>query len=87
MEALKSLNPFTGEMIGSYAQHTTAELEDVIQAAHSTFKMWSQNDHQTRCLFIEKLGAELEKNKHRLASLITGEMGKPLKESLADLVI
>ncbi len=85
MEALKSLNPFTGEMIGSYAQHTTAELEDVIQAAHSTFKMWSQNDHQTRCLFIEKLGAELEKNKHRLASLITGEMGKPLKESLAEI--
>ena len=85
METLKSLNPFTGEMIGSYGQYTTDLLEDMIQAAHSTFKLWSRNEHQSRCLLIEKLGEELEINKQRLAALITSEMGKPLKESLAEI--
>ncbi|MDD4373842.1 MAG: NAD-dependent succinate-semialdehyde dehydrogenase [Bacteroidales bacterium] len=82
---LQSFNPFTGNLIESYPEHSDREVEIIIENQSSRFKNWKKTDLNDRSKIIAQLGKILQKEQNNLARLITSEMGKPITESLAEV--
>lgn len=82
---LKSINPFTGKEIAVYPEFTTEELNIKIETSHNAHLTWRSFDYTTRGEKMKLLANLLLENKLEMAKLITSEMGKILKESLAEI--
>jgi len=82
---LKSINPFTGKEIAVYPEFTTEELNIKIETSHNAHLTWRSFDFTTRAEKMKLLANLLLENKKEMAKLITSEMGKIFKESLAEI--
>ena len=82
----ESLNPATGEVIGRYADATTADADAAIQAARHAFDRghWAQ-DPRRRQLALLAWADALERDADELATLLTRENGKVLAQSRGEL--
>lgn len=64
--AYRSINPFTGELLQSFGQHTDAQMESALAKAESTFQdVWSKATFLERAAICEpcrgpNVGAEGE---------------------------
>jgi acyl-CoA reductase-like NAD-dependent aldehyde dehydrogenase len=81
----KSTNPATGEVIGTYPEHTAHEVERRVQSAWDGWRQWSRTKVEERTAFLLRLGELLEKRAEEYGRLITSEMGKPLAEAIAEV--
>ncbi len=82
----KSINPWTGERLGSYAQHGDIQVNVALDKARLAFRHWSVNvPIFARTEPIAALAGLLRAQKEALALLITQEMGKLYRESLAEV--
>lgn len=82
--SIKTINPATEEIIAEYQNITEADLKSKIAKSREAFSKW-KTDSKNRTMFLHLLSEELRKNKESLAKVATQEMGKPLKESLAEV--
>ncbi|MDE1769609.1 MAG: NAD-dependent succinate-semialdehyde dehydrogenase [Thaumarchaeota archaeon] len=82
--SIKTINPATEEIIKEYPVITESELKNKITKSREAFSKWKV-DPKKRSMFLHLLSEELRKNKEYLAKIATQEMGKPLKESLAEV--
>ena len=82
--SIKTINPATEEIIKEYQVITEDELKNKIAKSREAFSKWKV-DPKKRSTFLHILSEELRKNKESLAKIATQEMGKPLKESLAEV--
>ena len=82
--SIKTINPATEEIIAEYQNITEADLKNKIAKSRDAFSKW-KTDSKKRAMFLHLLSEELRKNKESLAKVATQEMGKPLKESLAEV--
>lgn len=82
--SIKTVNPVTEEVIEEYQVITEAELKSKITKSRETYSKWKV-DPKKRSMFLHLLSEELRKNNISLAKTSTREMGKPLKESLAEV--
>jgi aldehyde dehydrogenase (NAD+) len=73
---IESINPTTGELIGSVKNTTTEEYEQILTAAQQAFLEWRQIPAPVRGDAIRRVGAALRENKDALGSLVSLEMGK-----------
>jgi len=73
---IESINPTTGELIGSVKNTTTEEYEQILTAAQEAFLEWRQIPAPVRGDAIRRVGAALRENKDALGSLVSLEMGK-----------
>ena len=80
-DALKTINPTTGEQIQSYPLMTDAQYTDAIKACHAAFEDWRHVPAKERATTIKKIGEALRNNADKLAKLMTEEMGKLLSQS------
>ena len=82
----ESINPATGEVIGRYADATTADADAAIQAARQAFDHghWAQ-DPRGRQLALLAWADALERDADELATLLTRENGKVLAQSRGEL--
>lgn len=85
MTVQQAVNPATGQAISSNPLHSETEVGDAIGRAHECFKSWRSVSVFERAAAIDKVASVILKNKDVYARLITLEMGKPLKESLAEV--
>lgn len=83
--SFKSYNPTTGELIGTYEEHSDAEIEHRLQQSFETWKVWSHTSLKDRCDFLLRLADVLEKNVDEYAALIVSEMGKPFAEAQGEV--
>ncbi|MEM7505000.1 MAG: aldehyde dehydrogenase family protein, partial [Pseudomonadota bacterium] len=74
--SIESLNPSTGELIGSVAGSTQAQYDQVIDAARGAFDEWRRIPAPVRGDAIRQVGDALRDNKDALGSLVSLEMGK-----------
>ena len=87
-ETFASTNPArTSELIGYYQQSTSADLEDAIEAALAARREWASTPAPERGDILLRTAVLLEQRKEELASLMTREMGKVLKETRGDVQI
>ncbi len=84
-EELVSVNPATGEAIGTVLQTNEDDYETVVQRAHETWKSWRMVPAPVRGLVIRDLADELRKYKEPLGKLVSLEMGKIYQEGLGEV--
>lgn len=83
--SFESINPTTGELLGSYPEHDTQEVERRLQSAWMGWKRWSRTPLAERTAFLVRLADLLETRAEEYARLITLEMGKPLAEATGEV--
>lgn len=82
---IETINPATGENITSYDVMEAHEIKRIVNDARNAFAKWKDIDLSERAAYMRKLGRIMRKNKDQYAKLITQEMGKPIKQSLAEI--
>jgi acyl-CoA reductase-like NAD-dependent aldehyde dehydrogenase len=85
-ETFTSTNPaHTSQVIGHYQKSTAADLEDAIDAALKAQPGWAATPAPERGEIMLRAALLLEQYKQELATLMTREMGKILRETLGDV--
>ncbi|MBM3403604.1 MAG: NAD-dependent succinate-semialdehyde dehydrogenase [Bacteroidetes bacterium] len=82
---MKSINPFTGQLIMEYREHTIEETGNILQKADGAWKTWKETGFSYRAGLFKKVAEILLKNKDEYARLMTSEMGKLFRESVAEV--
>ncbi len=82
---MRSINPYTEELMGEYALMTRAELDRVVEASRTAFPAWRSVPVEERAACVTRMGDHLRERKRTYAELITREMGKPIREALAEI--
>jgi acyl-CoA reductase-like NAD-dependent aldehyde dehydrogenase len=78
-------NPATGELIGTFAKSTEADVNAAVQAAHDAFQRWRLYPAPKRGEILYRVGQILIERKEELAREMTEEMGKVLQETRGDV--
>ena len=79
-------NPLDQSLIYQISDCGEQETKDAIQAANDAFVLWKSHTANERSNIIKKWHDLILENKHDLASIITLEQGKTLKESLGEIL-
>jgi succinate-semialdehyde dehydrogenase/glutarate-semialdehyde dehydrogenase len=82
---LQSINPFNQEIIQSYKEHSQNEINNIITDADITFKEGRQTNFVERSELLRNTASILKKNIEKYSKIITMEMGKPIRESRAEI--
>jgi succinate-semialdehyde dehydrogenase / glutarate-semialdehyde dehydrogenase len=82
---VETFNPATGQSLATYDETTEAEIEALLSTADTAAKAWRQRPVVERAELVAKLAAEMRARAPELARLATQEMGKPLKDSAAEV--
>ncbi|MDE3017013.1 MAG: NAD-dependent succinate-semialdehyde dehydrogenase [Pseudomonadota bacterium] len=80
-----SVNPATGEKIRDYPLHSAADVQAAIARAHECFLHWKTVSTDERARLLLRVAEILLTRKDGYARLIAREMGKPLKEAIAEV--
>jgi acyl-CoA reductase-like NAD-dependent aldehyde dehydrogenase len=83
--SFESKNPTTGELLGTYPEHTASEIDARLQNGWDGWKRWSHTPLSERTAFLLRLATLLEERAETYARLITTEMGKPVGEALGEV--
>jgi len=82
--AIATINPATGEVIKTFQPLSDIEIDKKVQRAVATFKAELKTPFSVRAQRMVKAAQIVERDKDKLAHLMTLEMGKPLKQALAE---
>lgn len=83
--SIATINPATEEIVKTFTPLTPEEIEQKLQLASSTFYSYRQTSLEYRQERLRKTADILEKSASQWAELITIEMGKPIKQALAEI--
>lgn len=81
----KSINPHNNELLGEYPTHTSSEIDQILDRSQLAQGKWKKENIKTRSDLLLKFSKVLSDNKQGIAELISLEMGKPIKESFAEI--
>ncbi len=84
-EVFNVLDPATGEVVGTAASASEADVSRAIEAAHAAFKVWSKVTPPDRGKVLKKAAALARQRADELGKLLTLEQGKPLKEAVGEI--
>lgn len=82
---LKSTNPFTGKLIEKFKEYPEETVDNILLQSTEAFDNWKGTSFEIRKSLMEKAAASLLLNIEDYAGTITAEMGKPVKESRAEV--
>src|ERR671923_2271743 len=82
---IETINPSNGKIIASYDNMSSEEISQKIKKARTAFEKWRKLDISERTAFMRSLGRVMRKNKDEYAILTTEEMGKPIRQSIAEI--
>jgi succinate-semialdehyde dehydrogenase/glutarate-semialdehyde dehydrogenase len=83
--SVETFNPATGERLAAYDETSSAELESILEHAHTAGRAWRATSLTDRAEILARLATELRAQSDTLALLATQEMGKPLSDSRAEV--
>jgi succinate-semialdehyde dehydrogenase/glutarate-semialdehyde dehydrogenase len=81
----ESVNPYTGERMASFPEHTDAQMEEALSRAHARFRSFGTIAGRTAVL--KRAAALMVERSEQLARIATAEMGKRIVESRAEAKI
>lgn len=83
--SMQSINPVNGKKNQSYEEYSSATVTAKIEETHSAWLKWRESDFSERISGLISLASNLRKRKRELAELMALEMGKPIKDGLAEV--
>ena len=85
MSTTTSVNPYTGEILKTYQNHSTREVKEILKAADIQFEEWRKTSFSERKKLILAVAEDLKANKREYAETITLEIGKPITQSILEV--
>ncbi|HEV8594320.1 MAG TPA: aldehyde dehydrogenase family protein, partial [Thermoplasmata archaeon] len=82
---LETINPATGEVLGSFPQATKEDVAAAVKAAKGAFEKWRKTPPPRRGEFLLEAARIFRRRKEELGRLVTMEMGKVLAEGRGDV--
>ena len=82
--SIESVNPATGETVRTYDEMTPQQTAAAVADAHEAWKAWRKTSFAERAKPMKKAAAILRERKAEFAKLMAIEMGKPLKQGVAE---
>src|SRR3989440_11327255 len=79
------INPATGEALAPYPIATAPQVRAKVEAARDAFRSWSRLDPKERAAFLLRFAEVLRNHKDGYAETMTLEMGKVIRESIAEV--
>jgi succinate-semialdehyde dehydrogenase / glutarate-semialdehyde dehydrogenase len=83
---LISTNPYTNSVINELEEYSEAKVEKLLTQSVDAFGEWKRTTFEFRSSLMGKAAALLRNNVHEYAGIITSEMGKPINESVAEII-
>lgn len=80
-----TLNPATGGALKDYEETSYPEIEAILAQAGAAASIWRHIAPAERSDTLRRLASALRASREELAYLATQEMGKPLRESVAEI--
>ena len=81
---LISINPANNKKINSYEEISKDSINQIIDSSFNTFLDWRNKSFSYRAKKMRHLAELLKQKKDLLGLLMTKEMGKPIKQSIAE---
>lgn len=85
MQQIETVNPATGKAIASYDNDSAEVVAQKVRKAREAFSGWKKLELGERADYMRKLGRVMRKNREDYAHVVTEEMGKPVRQSLAEI--
>lgn len=82
---MESINPHTGQRINAYKNHSDQEVNDLLLAADKAFAGWKKHSMEQRAVLMRVVATALREKKMVLAMLMADEMGKVIRDGLAEI--
>ncbi len=86
-ETFDSLNPATGEVVGSHPIHGAEAVEEAIARAHTAAVWWAGLGWKERKVRLLNIKGSLTRALNRMATLIHQETGKPVEDAQLEVVM
>ena len=83
---ITTINPATEEILAEYDAVTPEQVNHEVQDSRKIFEtIWKKFDISERAKLLRNLAHHLDHKKKEFATIITNEMGKPIRESIAEI--
>lgn len=86
MTLISSINPTTGKTIKEFQPYSEGQINTALKKADTAFHEWKERDVSERGELLNDVSKLLRGRKQELGELITLEMGKVVKQSVAEIV-
>ena len=81
---IEAVNPATGEVIKVYDEMTPEQAAAAVVEAHDAWRSWRRTPFAERATPMKRAASILRDRKDEFAKLMALEMGKPLKQGVAE---
>ena len=85
MALMCCINPATEEEIFHYTPASRDDVRGAVARARRAFQEWKEHSTWERSDFLSEAASIIRSRKEEFAKIITQEMGKPVKESIAEV--
>lgn len=82
---MKTYNPYSGNVLETYSELTTAEIQQKLKLAQRAQAAWKLTTMEERASKLKTVAALLGNNKERYARQMALEMGKPIKQGRSEI--
>ena len=82
---MRSINPANNELIREYPVHSAEDIKVIVQSVHTTWESWKDKTFDDRSGLFRNAARILRDKKNVYARLMTMEMGKLIRESIAEI--
>ncbi|MBF8962920.1 NAD-dependent succinate-semialdehyde dehydrogenase [Pontibacter sp. FD36] len=83
--AIQTINPATNEVIKTFEEHTSDQVQQKLKAADEAFQQWKNTGFEERARLMNRCADILEEEAEKYGRIITLEMGKPLKDAISEV--
>ena len=83
---IKSINPANNSVIKEYESYSDQAVNTMINQSHEDFLLWKLLSFDKRRDILLKMAQKLKNDVEKHAKMISLEMGKPIKESRAEVL-
>jgi len=82
--ALQAINPTTGEAFATYEELSAEAVQGIIADTHQAYLRWRATSFRERATLMRNAAEVLRRNAREYAHLMAEEMGKPIRDGIAE---
>ena len=83
--AIETINPATEELVKKFTPTSDKEVKIIIDQVDEEFQLWKNKTYAERKVLMFKAAEVLRSEKQHYAEILTLEMGKPIKQAIAEV--
>jgi len=81
---IQAINPASGDVVGTYDEMTPRDVMSIVEKAHAAFNDWRRVPYVERAEPMRRAAEILRRDVREFAQLMAREMGKPVRDGVAE---